>query len=72
VDGVTGAAGDAATTGTGAVNDVTTGVTDAVGGVTKGVTGTVDKLLGGGLLNCSASGGASSGLLGSVSINGTC
>ncbi len=36
------------------------------------MTGTVGGLLGGGLLNCSASGGASTGLLGTISLTGSC
>ena len=55
-------AGTAGTT----VNGVTGTVTDTV----NEVTGTVSGLLGG--TNCSASGGASTGLLGSVTISGSC
>jgi hypothetical protein len=47
-------------------------VTGTVGGTLGSVTGTVNGLLDGGLLNCSTSGGVSTGLLGSVTVSGNC
>src|SRR5204863_500008 len=67
VSGVTGAV----TGTTGAVTGVVNGVTGTVGGTLGSVTGTVGGILGSTTPNCSASGGASTGLLG-ISISGTC
>lgn len=67
---VNGATGTASTAGTGVVS----GVTGAVNNTLGSVTGTVNNVLGGGLLggtSCSASGNASTGLLG-VHVSGTC
>ena len=74
---VNGATGTASTAGNGAVGGVTgvvNGVTGAVNNTLGSVTGTVNNVLGGGLLggtSCSASGNASTGLLG-VHVTGTC
>lgn len=74
VNGATGTASTAVNGAVGGVTGVVNGVTGAVNNTLGSVTGTVNNVLGGGLLggtSCSASGNASTGLLG-VHVTGTC